>query len=77
MQEATQTTQEADVKQLTEMIAQAASSEFEQLARTLLGSGSSPFGKTEFAVRDILLRAGARAFEQFLAQKKTDTKGPV
>jgi hypothetical protein len=77
MQEAWSAAQEAEVKELAEAMAQAASAEFLQLARTLVGSGASPFGKTEFAVRDILLRAGAKAYEQFLAQKKTDTRGPV
>lgn len=77
MQEPLSAAQEAEVKELAEAIAQAASAEFVQLARTLVGSGGSPFGKAEFAVRDILLKAGAKAFEQYLGQKKTDTRGPV
>jgi hypothetical protein len=77
MQEASSAAQEAEVKELAEAMAQAASAELLQLARTLVASGDSPFGKAEFAVRDILLRAGAKAYEQFLAQKKTDTRGPV
>jgi hypothetical protein len=68
--------QEAEVQQLAEAIAEAASTEFLQLARTLVGS-DSPFGQAEFAVRDILLRVGAKAYEQHLAQKKTATKGPA
>jgi uncharacterized protein (DUF305 family) len=69
--------QEREVQQLAQAIAEAASQEFEQLARALVGSGDSPFGATEFAVRDILLRVGAKAYEQHLAQKKTATRGPA
>jgi hypothetical protein len=68
--------QEAEAKQLAEAIAQAASEEFLQLARTLVGS-DSPFGQTEFTIRDLLLRVGAKAYEQHLAQKKTATKDPA
>ena len=69
--------QEKEVKQLAQAIAEAASQEFEQLARTLLGSGDSPFGKAEFAIRDILLRVGAKAYQQHLEQKKTATTAPA
>ena len=62
--------QEREVQQLARAFAEAASQEFEQLARTLVGSGRSPFGKTEFTIRDILLRVGAKVYEQHLAQKK-------
>ena len=63
--------QEADAQELAQAIAAAASQEFLQLARSLVAAGDCPFGKTEFAVRDILLRVGAKAYEQHLAQKKT------
>jgi hypothetical protein len=66
--------QEVEAKELAEAIAEAASEEFLTMARTLVGS-ASPFGQTEFAIRDILLRVGAKAYEQHLAQKKTATKG--
>jgi parvulin-like peptidyl-prolyl isomerase len=66
--------QEREVKQLAQAIAEAASQEFEQLARTLVGSGDSPFGQAEFTIRDILLRVGAKAYEQHLEQKKTTTR---
>ena len=69
--------QEQEAKQLAQAIAEAASQEFEQLARTLLGSGDSPFGKAEFAIRDILLRVGAKAYQQHLEQKKTATTAPA
>lgn len=77
MQEALNAAQETEAQQLAEAFAQAASTEFLQLARTLVASGHSPFGKTEFTVRDILLRVGAKAYEQYLAQKKTAIKGPA
>jgi len=35
------------------------------------------FGETEFQLRDILLKAGAKALEEHLRQKKTATTGPV
>jgi uncharacterized protein (DUF305 family) len=66
--------QEGAAKELAAAIAEAASQELQQMAETLVGS-TSPFGQTEFAVRDLLLRVGAKAYEQFLEQKKTATKG--
>jgi uncharacterized protein (DUF305 family) len=69
--------QEQEVRQLAQAIAEAASQEFEQLARTLVGSGDAPFGQPEFAIRDILLRVGAKAYQRHLEQKKTATKGPA
>lgn len=45
MQEVLTATQEAEVKELAEAIAEVASAEFMQLARTLVGSGSSPSGR--------------------------------
>jgi hypothetical protein len=74
MQEALTAAQESEAQQLAEAFAQAASAEFLQLARTLVASGRSPFGKAEFTIRDILLRVGAKAYQQFLEQKKTATK---
>jgi hypothetical protein len=70
MQEALTAAQEAEANELAQAIGEAATAEFLQLARTLVGSGASPFGKTEFTIRDILLKVGAKAYEQHLAQKK-------
>jgi hypothetical protein len=70
--------QEAEAQQLAEAIAEAASQEFLQLARTLVGTDqTSLFGNTEFAIRDLLLRVGAKAYQEHLAQKKTATKDPA
>ena len=77
MQEALSATQEAEVRELAEAIAEAASAEFLQLARALVGSGASPFGETEFAVRDIILKVAAKAYQQHLSEKKTATKAPA
>ena len=66
--------QEAEAQQLAEAFAEAAADEFLQLARTLVGS-PAPFGQTEFAIRDILLRVGAKVYEQHLAQKKNGYDG--
>lgn len=77
MQEALNATQENEAQQLAQAFAQAASDDFLQLARLLVASGQAPFGQTEFAVRDILLRTGAKVYEQYLTQKKTATKGPA
>jgi parvulin-like peptidyl-prolyl isomerase len=68
--------QEVAAKELAAAITEAMHKEVQQMAETLVGS-DSPFGKTEFAVRDILLRVGAKAYEQYLAQKKTATKAPA
>jgi len=69
--------QEEEAQQLAEAIAEAASEEFLQLARQLVAAGCSPFGKTEFTIRDILLKVGAKAYQQHLEQKKTAMKAPV
>jgi hypothetical protein len=62
--------QEVEAQQLAEAIVEAASEEFLQMARNLVANGASPFGKTEFTIRDILLKVGAKAYEQHLEQKK-------
>jgi len=77
MQEALDSAQEAEARELAEAIAAAASTEFLQLARVLVASGSSPFGKTGFTIRDIVLRVGAKAYEGHLAKKNSATKAPA
>ena len=69
--------QEAEAQELSKAIAEAACEEFLQVARNLVASGASPFGKTEFTIRDILLRVGAKVYQQYLEQKKTATKAPA
>lgn len=63
--------QEAEAQSLAQRIRELSEEEFLLIAR-LLVSKSEPdlFGDAEFQVRDILLRAGAKAFEEHLRQKK-------
>jgi len=78
MKEALPAAQEAEARQLAQEIATAAADELLQLARTLVAGGdSSLFGATEFKVRDILLKVGAKAYERRLGQKKTATTAPA
>jgi len=70
--------QEAEAQVLAQRIAQAAQQEFVQIARTLVGADDGAlFGATEFKVRDLILRVAAKAYEHYLAEKKTATKAPV
>jgi parvulin-like peptidyl-prolyl isomerase len=70
--------QEADAQQLAALIRAATDDDFLLLARTLVSKDEKhTFGQTEFDVRDILLKAGAKAYQTFLAQKKTATKAPA
>lgn len=77
MQEALNSVQEHEAQQLAQAFAQAAADDFLKLARLLVASGQNPFGQTEFTARDILLRTGAKVYEQYLTQKKTATKEPA
>src|SRR2546421_9175977 len=68
--------QEAEAKILEERIKKAAEEEFAQLARLLVSKQTRElFGKTEFQVRDILLRVGAKAYEEHLREKKNGYEG--
>ncbi len=68
--------QEADAQQLAALIRQATDDEFLRLARLLVSKDERhTFGQTEFDVRDIVLKAGAKAYQTFLGQKKTATGG--
>jgi hypothetical protein len=69
--------QEAEAKLLAERIRKAAGDEFLQMARLLVRKKSSEiFGATEFEVRDLLLKVGAKVYEEYLREKKTATKEP-
>jgi parvulin-like peptidyl-prolyl isomerase len=70
--------QEADAQKLAGLIREATNDDFLRIARVLVSKDERHlFGETEFTVRDILLRAGAKAYETFLHEKKTATKGPA
>lgn len=78
MKESLPQVQEAQARELAHALAEVAADDFLQLARTLVATDrSSLFGDTEFKVRDILLRVGAKAYQQLLEQKKTATKAPA
>jgi hypothetical protein len=66
--------QEARAQALLPLLRRAVDEELLALARLLAGTDEAhTFGQTEFLARDLLLRAGAKAYQTFLAQKKTAT----
>jgi hypothetical protein len=68
----------AEIEDLTRAIREAVDEEIEELAANLLSTDDAHlFGDNEFKVRSIALKIAAKAFEQHLARKKTDTKGPA
>jgi hypothetical protein len=67
--------QEAEALQLEAKIRQAMAKEITTLARLMVSKPDKElFGQTEFQVRDILLRVGAKIYEEHLREKKTATK---
>lgn len=70
--------QELEAKQLEAKIRLAIDQEVAALARLLASKEDKDlFGQTEFEVRDLALRIGAKAYEERLREKKTATKGRV
>jgi hypothetical protein len=71
--------QQAESDRILAALRQAAESDLRELADLLATKDdSNTFGATEFTVRDIVLRVGARAIEAALAgRKKGGTTGPV
>lgn len=68
--------QEAEARRLAEVIAEATQEDFLRIARLLVTRKEADlFGQTEFTIRDIMLRAGAKAYQAHLGQKKTATRG--
>lgn len=68
----------ADADALAQAIREATAAEIDELARTLVATDDShPFGATEFKVRDLVHKVGAKALEQHLARKKTAIAGPA
>jgi hypothetical protein len=68
---------EAEARQLAEAIHQAVDAELLAVARTLVATDEHTlFGETEFQVRDLVLKVGAKAYQTFLAQKKMATAAP-
>ena len=66
---------EAKAQELLTQLRSRADDELLALARLLVSKEDRDiFGETEFQVRDIVHRLGAKAMETHLAQKKTATK---
>ena len=69
---------EAEAQALAERIRELADEEILQMARLLVSKPDREiFGDTEFELRDIVLKVGAKALEEHLRQKKTATKDAV
>jgi len=71
--------QQADADRIHAALLSAAACDLRQLAELLATKDDRTlFGATEFAVRDIVLRVGAKAVETALAErKKGGTTGPA
>lgn len=70
--------QEAEAKVLEAKIQQAVQKEMGDLARLMVSKKDRElFGQTEFQVRDLVLRIGAKVFQEHLREKKTATKAPA
>jgi hypothetical protein len=68
---------EAEAQQLLPVLRQALDEELLTLARTLVATDEGTlFGPTEFQIRELVHKAGAKAYQAYLAQKKTATTGP-
>ena len=68
---------DAQARELAGAIAAASEQELLQIAHELLAAEpASLFGRTEFKIRELALTIAKRAYEQYLAQKKSATKGP-
>ena len=69
--------QDLEAKQLEAKINFAIAKEVADLARLLVSKGETDlFGTTEYQVRDLVLRIGAKAYIEHLREKKTATKDP-
>ena len=75
MQESLFAEQEAQAQELLTRIRQQADEELLALARLLVSKEDRElFGETEFEVREIVHRLGAKAYTAHLARKKTATR---
>jgi hypothetical protein len=69
--------QESEAKRLEAKIRAAIDQEIASLARLLVRTSDRDlFGQTEFHLRDLLLRMGAKAYDEYLREKKMATKAP-
>ena len=78
MQEQLTPEQEAQAQELAALVSEAIAADVLQVARLLVSKKTKDtFGQTEFQLRDLLHKIGARALEVSLAQKKTATSAPA
>lgn len=69
---------EAEAQALAQRIRELADEEILQMARLLISKPDREiFGDTEFELRDMVLKVGAKAIEEHLRQKKTATTDAV
>ena len=69
--------QEKEAKVLEAKIQTAVQKEIADLARLMVSKPDRElFGATEFQVRDLVLRIGAKVYQEHLREKKTATKAP-
>ena len=62
--------QEAEAQELAARVRQAVDAEVLRLARLVVSKAPEDlFGQTEFDLRDLLLRVGAKVYELYLAEK--------
>jgi hypothetical protein len=68
---------QAEIEDLERAIREAVEAEIGELAANLATTDDAHlFGANEFKIRAIALRIAARAYEQHLTRKKTDTTAP-
>ena len=69
---------QAEIEDLERAIREAVDDEIGELAANLATTDDAHlFGKNEFKVRALAHKIAAKAIEQHLARKKTDTTGPA
>jgi hypothetical protein len=70
--------QEAEAQELATRITEAIAADVLRIARLLIAKDvRHTFGQTELQLRDLIHRAGAKALETSLGQKKTATTAQV
>jgi hypothetical protein len=68
---------EAEAQQLLRALRQAADEDLLAIARALVATDEHTlFGQTEFDIRDLVHKIGAKAYQAHLAQKKMATAAP-
>jgi hypothetical protein len=69
---------QAEINDLTRAIHEAVDAELKELAANLATTDDAQlFGDNEFTIRALAHKIAAKAIEQHLARKKTDTRGPA